>query len=235
MSTPQEKRGQKKCEDEAEFVDGDDLCHLPHLQRLIIAQPACPCGKAGEHEEHKASAADVLHAGLRPGDEHHAPGHHKHEDGADGRGQVGIDALDADLAEDRRQAGEQCGKPRVNGPHEKAPISLCGRARPHRAPLRLLYSSTGQKHKRPRPFRGLPRVFFCRRARAPKGVPSRAAAPAGPGPIPHMRGRRFPAWGRCSRPGSFARAALWPGPEARGPLPRARPPAPWLPPPPACP
>ena len=42
-----------------------------------------------------------LHAGLRPGDEHHAPGHHKHEDGADGRGQVGIDALDADLAEDR--------------------------------------------------------------------------------------------------------------------------------------
>ena len=78
---PQEKRGQKKCEDEAEFVDGDDLCHLPHLQRLIIAQPACPCGKAGEHEEHKASAADVLHAGLRPGDEHHAPGHHKHEDG----------------------------------------------------------------------------------------------------------------------------------------------------------
>ncbi len=190
--SPQEKRGQKKCEDEAEFVDGDDLCHLPHLQRLIIAQPACPCGKAGEHEEHKASAADVLHAGLRPGDEHHAPGHHKHEDGADGRGQVGIDALDADLAEDRRQAGEQCGKPRVNGPHEKAPISLCGRARPHRAPLRLLYSSTGQKHKRPRPFRGLPRVFFCRRA----------------GKRPRRRGRGLPQMrppGACAQGRAFTR------------------------------
>lgn len=129
--------------------------------------------------------------------------------------------------------------PGVNGPHEKAPISLCGRARPHRAPLRLLYSSTGKNTSgrgRFGPFRA---CFFAagqESARAggagalpqirPPGAGAQRRAftrrrAAGPGPIPHMRGRRFPAWGRCSRPGSFARAALWPGPEARGPLPRA--------------
>ena len=40
---------------------------------------------------------NIPDAGLRPGQEHHAPAHQEYNGGANGRGQRGVHAVNADL------------------------------------------------------------------------------------------------------------------------------------------
>jgi hypothetical protein len=81
-----------------------------------IAQPGRAGGEPGEHEENPASGRDfrrILKAAIC---DQNAREHDNDDDRADEGREIGIDLLDADLGEDRRQRGEQGGKKRPSLP-----------------------------------------------------------------------------------------------------------------------
>ena len=104
-------------DDHAEFVDGHHLGHLANLDGAVVAQPRRAGGQPGQDEEQPAFPADLRDAALGVGEEHHAPGHGHHHHGADGGGQVGVDAVDPHLGQDGGECGKYGGQKGKNKPH----------------------------------------------------------------------------------------------------------------------
>ena len=121
----QDHKGQSQGDHHAELVHRNHLGGGPDLQSVVIAQPAGPGGQAGKDQKQPASARDIPHAALGPGEEHHAPAHDQHHHRADGGGQGGVDPLDADLGQDggkgRKHGTAQC----KHEPHSKMRLPFC--------------------------------------------------------------------------------------------------------------
>lgn len=115
----QHHKGQHKGDDHAELINGHYLGRCTHLQSVVVAQPACAGGKAGQHQKQPAAAGDLRNAGLSTGKEHHAPAHQQHHRRADGSGKGGVDPLDADFSQNRGKGSEHRRPQRVNEPHGK--------------------------------------------------------------------------------------------------------------------
>ena len=107
-----------KCDGDqnAQLIDGHDHAGKPVLQRLVVAQPRTARCKAGQADEAELLLRDLLQRVLLALDEHNEPRHHEHDARADGRAEVGLHALDADLAEDGGQAGEHGGEDGIDQP-----------------------------------------------------------------------------------------------------------------------
>ena len=107
-----------KCDGDqnAQLIDGHDHAGKPVLQRLVVAQPRAACRKAGQADEAELLLRDLLQRVLLALDEHNEPRHHEHDARADGRAEVGLHALNANLAENGRQAGEHGGENGIDQP-----------------------------------------------------------------------------------------------------------------------
>ena len=69
----QHHKGQRKGDDHAELINGHYLGRCTDLQSVVVAQPACAGGKAGQHQKQPAAARDVRNAGLGAGEEPPCP------------------------------------------------------------------------------------------------------------------------------------------------------------------
>ena len=118
----EEQECQCQSDDHAELVNGDHLGHLSDLDGLVIAQPGGAGGQAGQDQEQPAFLTDGGDAALGVGQKHHAPGHEEDNAGSDGGGQVGIDAFNAHLGQNRGQRREHSGQQCQNEPHNKTPL-----------------------------------------------------------------------------------------------------------------
>lgn len=111
----EEEDGDDGGHDDAELVDGGHLGNLAVLEGEEVKEPRGRPGHAAEGDEgYRLTVGDdrrdVLQRAL---EEHHADEEGGHDDGADGGGRIGVDALQADLAEDgdkRRRGGGQQGE-----------------------------------------------------------------------------------------------------------------------------
>ena len=118
----QENKGQHQGDDHAQLVDGHHLGRLAHLQSLVVAQPGGAGSQAREDKEKPALPADPRDAALAAGEKHHTPGHKHNHHGADGRGQVGIYTVNADLRQNRGECREHGGQQCEHKPHHNHPL-----------------------------------------------------------------------------------------------------------------
>ena len=165
----QHHKSQRKGDDHAQLINGHYLGRCTHLQGVVVAQPACTRGKAGQHQKQPAAAGDIRNAGLGAGEEHHAPAHQQHHRRADGGGKGGVDPLDADLRQNRGKGSEHRRPQRVNEPHGKhllfAPVYAFVRRN-----TRLLTRSQKRSPETPAGvFSGLPK---CKLVFAVRGRPA---------------------------------------------------------------
>lgn len=100
----------------AQLVHRHDYRRRAVLERLVEAEPGGAGSQTGEHQERAVPPADRAYLPLRALHEHDGPGHDQDDDGAYRRAEVGLDALYADLPEDRRQRREHRGEHRVDEP-----------------------------------------------------------------------------------------------------------------------
>lgn len=106
--------GQDDGKDDAELVDRCDLGDGAVLECEEVEEPRGRAGDAAQGDEEQAFLVlqylcHVREVSLHEDD---ANQEHRHDDGAHGRRDVAVDALQADLAEDgdecRADGGEQC-------------------------------------------------------------------------------------------------------------------------------
>jgi hypothetical protein len=110
----------------AQLVDRRYGGRRAELQRAEVANPRQAGCDARENEKEPGAARDRANrivSAQRNGD---GPGKNQHHSGADGSGQVGVDAGDTDLGQDRRRCCEECRKKRPKKPGHA--LRICGPA-----------------------------------------------------------------------------------------------------------
>ena len=60
----QHHKGQRKGDDHAELINGHYLGRCTHLQSVVVAQPACAGGKAGQHQKQPAATGSCAASPL---------------------------------------------------------------------------------------------------------------------------------------------------------------------------
>ena len=93
----QKNKGQNQRNDHAQLVNGNHFGCIRHLERLVVAQPRCAGGKAGQNQKKPAAFADLRNPALRIGEKHHHPRQEQNNAGPNGGRQIGIDAFDPDF------------------------------------------------------------------------------------------------------------------------------------------
>ena len=95
-----DKVGEGERHQDAQLVDGDNDAGKAVLQRAVIAQLGRAGGDAGQTDKAELVFGDLSDLPRLAGNKDHHPGHQQHHSGADGGAEVGLDAGDADFAQD---------------------------------------------------------------------------------------------------------------------------------------
>src|SRR6266404_4929605 len=103
----QERGGEDGDEHDTELVDRRHLRGVAQLERAEVADPGRAGGQRRQHEEERGLRRDLERAlPLARRIDQRAQGE-RDDDGAQQRGEIGLDRLDAHLGEDRGQGGEE--------------------------------------------------------------------------------------------------------------------------------
>src|ERR1700681_3873385 len=102
----QKEGGEEGDEHQAQLVDRRDLRRLSDLQRPKVADPRSARRQSGEDQEGPRLRLEIEGIAPLPGEEDEPREGDQDDDSPNERREIGFDALQADLGEDRRERGE---------------------------------------------------------------------------------------------------------------------------------
>lgn len=120
-------QGDEDGKDDAEFIDGRDLCNVAVLEREKVKEPRERARNAAERDEEKCLfiGKDRRQVGGMSLCEYNAYEKDRHDDGAHRRCGACIKPRDAHLAEDGDECRAQCREQRIEKPRAHGASPFC--------------------------------------------------------------------------------------------------------------